>query len=485
MRPERGGHPLCLWRVILIAVAMLARPALADATDAPALRGAPGTAPETTARTEPRTARETAPQTTAEAPRVIPQPPPSSIPSPASGPLVSEQPARMPFPSATMPSPDVHEDALSPDDPALVDRSHWLLLSDSVEQADRERALLRDYGLQLRGRTVYTALGMVVTRLVLGQQAQANPDNLLARIHREQPTLVLEFDRHYLPLQDAPLAVRLRTARASPERYGQVLVGLTDHCRQQTVAVSLALLDGRVNTALAAFAGVDLQVMDVTGRQPPPSDHATAIAALLVGQGDYALLPGASLLAITVFAPNDRGQLRTRTEWLLAGLEQVANRRPVPLAANLSLGGPESVLLTKAFARVARHTLLVGAAGNESAAAPVFPARLPEVLAVTAVDPDGRLYDRANRGDGIALAAPGVDIYSIDAAGRPTYVTGTSFAAPWVVAALARAAAHVGGEDRDRWRQSLYAAALDLGAPGPDRLFGYGLVDFGPVCGAR
>lgn len=383
-----------------------------------------------------------------------------------------------------MPAPAAQVGATSPDDPALVDRSHWLLLSDSLEQADRERAVLRDYGLQLRGRALYPALGMVVTRLVLGQQHQVDPDALLARILREQPPLVLEFDRHYVPLQDAPLATRVRTARASPERYGQVLVGLTDRCRQQTAAVSVALLDGQVNSALTAFAGADLHVMDVTGQQPPPATHATAIAALLVGQGEYALLPGASLLAITVFAPNDRGQLRTRTEWLLAGLEQVARRQPIPLVANLSLGGPESILLTKAFARVARHTLLVGAAGNEGAAAPVFPSRLPEVLAVTAIGPDGRLYDRANRGDGIALAAPGVDVYSIDAEGRPAYVTGTSFAAPWVVAALARAARSA-GDDRERPRQALYAAALDMGAPGPDRLFGYGLVDFGPVCGDR
>jgi len=52
-------------------------------------------------------------------------------------------------------------------------------------------------------------------------------------------------------------------------------------------------------------------------------------------------------------------------------------------------------------------------------------------------------------------------------------VTGTSFAVPYVTATLASY-----GNDPNR----MFADALDLGAPGPDPVFGRGLVQAPNVC---
>jgi len=370
-----------------------------------------------------------------------------------------------------------------PDDPALVDQTQWLLVSESVEQAGRDRETLRAYGLQLRGRTLYPTLQMVVSRFVLTPGSPEAPASLLARLRREQPGLMLEFNRFYVPLQAVPLADRIHAARRSPERYGQVLVGLDEPCRTAAAPVTVAMLDGQINADLPEFAGVLLSSVDVTRQGPAPTHHATAIAALLTGAGEQALLPGAGLLAITVFAPNDQGQLLTRTEWLLAGLEQLLAAQPRPAVANLSFGGPDSLLLTRAFNRVAADILLVAAAGNQGAGRqPTYPARLPTVVAVTAVDPATRLYARANQGDALELAAPGVDIRSINALGQPTYVTGTSFAAPWVTAAAGRLAADLPDQSGAVWRSRLQAMTLDLGPEGRDSQFGFGLLDLSALC---
>jgi hypothetical protein len=63
--------------------------------------------------------------------------------------------------------------------------------------------------------------------------------------------------------------------------------------------------------------------------------------------------------------------------------------------------------------------------------------------------------------------------------GRGT-LSGTSYAVPFVTAAFARA---MTGSDRDAALLNLARAAVDLGAPGRDPVFGWGLVR-APDCAA-
>jgi subtilisin family serine protease len=130
----------------------------------------------------------------------------------------------------------------------------------------------------------------------------------------------------------------------------------------------------------------------------------------------------------------------------------------------------------------ARNLPVVAAAGNGGpGAAPAYPAAYPSVLAVTAVDQRLRLYRYANRGDYLQLAAPGVDIWTPTAGGSGDYRQGTSFATPYVTAVV------VGLLSRERLplatlTQRLANNARDLGAPGRDPLYGWGLVQGGGGC---
>ena len=73
--------------------------------------------------------------------------------------------------------------------------------------------------------------------------------------------------------------------------------------------------------------------------------------------------------------------------------------------------------------------MLIAAAGNAGPRAPaLYPAADPNVIAVTATDVDDRLFTGANRGNHVAISAPGVDILVPAPAGEYQVTTGTSVA---------------------------------------------------------
>ncbi|HIP77041.1 MAG TPA: peptidase S8, partial [Kiloniellaceae bacterium] len=116
------------------------------------------------------------------------------------------------------------------------------------------------------------------------------------------------------------------------------------------------------------------------------------------------------------------------------------------------------------------------AAGNGGPGAePAFPGALGDVLAVTAIDARKRPYRQANRGAYVELAAPGVDVWSAGAEGGYASWSGTSFAVPFVTAALLHARG-LSGNDPLRARELLAEGAEDLGAMGRDDIFGWGLL---------
>src|SRR3546814_9761533 len=73
--------------------------------------------------------------------------------------------------------------------------------------------------------------------------------------------------------------------------------------------------------------------------------------------------------------------------------------REVPVI-NVSLVGPPNLLVRTAVTAVQRRGLIVGAAvGNDGpAAAPLYPAAYPGVVAVTGVDSNNRVLIEAGRG---------------------------------------------------------------------------------------
>lgn len=163
---------------------------------------------------------------------------------------------------------------------------------------------------------------------------------------------------------------------------------------------------------------------------------------------------------------------------------------------NMSLGcndlPPDNVHQAIKDARAA-GILVFAAAGNDGRGLPPtadavdYPARWEEAIAVAAVGQQHNHADFSSPGPGVAMAAPGADIYSTWPPSGYALLSGTSMACPVVSGTAALFWEYLKDQDKpdsmtmaDFVWEHMHADAMDLGEPGRDPLFGYGLVQFKP-----
>lgn len=243
---------------------------------------------------------------------------------------------------------------------------------------------------------------------------------------------------------------------------------------------AIGMIDTAVNPDHAGLAGRDVEIVPAASpdRRPSSRIHGTAIANLLVGNPDSrtpGLLPDARLIAVEAFHRDGRGDAADAFD-LVRAIDLLVARGVGVI--NMSLAGPDNLLLARIVTDAAgRDVALVAAAGNAGPrAAPLFPAAYPEVIAVTAIDRDNRVFRQAAAGAHIAFAAPGVQLWTAASVSGGRLRSGTSYATPFVTAAVALARAARPGEPVDEIVAALVGAAQDLGPPGRDDTFGHGLV---------
>jgi subtilisin family serine protease len=157
---------------------------------------------------------------------------------------------------------------------------------------------------------------------------------------------------------------------------------------------------------------------------------------------------------------------------------------------NMSLGTTSDVQSFHDAVIAAKNAgiVVVAAAGNSGPGdnTVIYPAKYPETIAVSATDQNDEIASWSSRGPEVDLAAPGVSIYSTYKGTSYATLSGTSMAAPHVtgVAALVLNTpvgnydANANGKwDPDEVQKKLQDTAIDLGDPGFDDLYGYGLVN--------
>ena len=242
----------------------------------------------------------------------------------------------------------------------------------------------------------------------------------------------------------------------------------------------IGVIDTGINPDHQAFTGAELEVHRLSPDTLDPSRaiHGTAVIALLVGGVESrspGLVPEAPVIAVDAFH-RDGGDERSDVFTLVQGLDLLAAKGV--RVVNMSLSGPENVVLERAIATLAeRNVVIVAAAGNGGPrSGPAFPAAYRDVIAVTAVDRFGRVYRRAAQGDHIDLAAPGVEVWTAASISGARPKTGTSFAAPFVTAAAAEMLAQNPALTAPEVAAQLAGAARDLGETGRDPVYGDGLV---------
>lgn len=251
--------------------------------------------------------------------------------------------------------------------------------------------------------------------------------------------------------------------------------------------VRIGIVDTGLNPDHAALEAADIEVMRIAPEDYAPSEavHGTAVAALLVGDPASrvpGLLPGLPLVAVDAFH-RDAGDERADAFTLVRALNRLAQSGVQVI--NLSLAGPPNTVLEDTLAQLAdpRGITIVAATGNAGPrAGPAYPAAYDSVIAVTAVDRNGTAYRRAGRGAHVDLAAQGVEVWTAASIEGARWKTGTSFAAPYVTAAVALWLQHDPMLSPDAVRARLIASASDLGPDGRDDIYGQGLLNLQGSC---
>jgi serine protease len=235
--------------------------------------------------------------------------------------------------------------------------------------------------------------------------------------------------------------------------------------------------------------------------------HGTHVASTVAeatnnGEGVAGLAFGCALMPVKVLDNEGTGSFFDVAE----GVDFAANFtqggvKPVKVI-NLSLGGDSiSQTLQRAIDRaVTQGIVVVAAAGNDNASQVSFPASLPNVIAVGAVDARKHKAPYSNFGPELDVVAPGGDIFrDDDGDGHPDgvlqqtfdpdtaellgryddfayfYVVGTSQATPHV-SAVAALLVRQGITSPAAVQAAIEQTAEDLGAPGRDDTFGHGLI---------
>jgi len=238
------------------------------------------------------------------------------------------------------------------------------------------------------------------------------------------------------------------------------------------------------------FVDYDTHPQDLGG-------HGTHVAGTLAqstnnGMGCAGVAHGASIMPVRVLDKDGRGTMDQVASGIRFAVDNGAK------VINLSLGGPSgSAALNSAVQYAAgRDVVVIAAAGNNASITVDYPARYPEVIAVGATRFDGQLASYSNYGIDVDVVAPGGDMtLDQNRDGYPDgilqqmpvpnaitmfnlyFMHGTSMATPHVsgIAALVRSR-------NPQWsavqvREAIEKTCRDLGAPGKDAVYGYGLVD--------
>jgi subtilisin family serine protease len=221
-----------------------------------------------------------------------------------------------------------------------------------------------------------------------------------------------------------------------------------------------------------------------TPQYPDPRDfeddhgHGTHCAGIIGAEhntiGVVGVAPDAWLYCVKAFNSGGSGYTSDcveAIEWCIKNKMQV-------ISMSWGSYSNDPVLEEICAAAWARGIVLVAAAGNEGYYTPdLYPAAYTSVMAISATNSSDNLPWWSNYGEEIELAAPGVTIYSTYLGGGYANMSGTSMACPHVSGTAALVIAIHPLWSNRTVRGVLCRSAEDLGAPGWDIYYGYGLVD--------
>jgi len=250
--------------------------------------------------------------------------------------------------------------------------------------------------------------------------------------------------------------------------------------------VTFAVLDTGIDPDHRDVSPNLIEAKDFTGSRTGSSDivgHGThcwgSIAAAGNGWGMKGVAFEARGYAVKVLGDNGSGSV----DRIAAGLRWAVEKRVRVIS--LSLGGPGTDSFIPDALKEAEEAgvIVIAANGNDNGGPVSYPAAYPTPVAISAVDRNKLLAGFSNVGRKTEACGPGVGVRSTYPGNRFADMSGTSMATPNVagVAVLwsqwADANKVPDKERPARFRKFLETGCVDLGAPGRDSNYGWGLPD--------
>jgi len=106
----------------------------------------------------------------------------------------------------------------------------------------------------------------------------------------------------------------------------------------------------------------------------------------------------------------------------------------------------------------------------------MYPAKFESVIAISAIDQNNMAMSWSADGSEVKLSAPGVGIYSTWLDGGYRSMCRTLMAAPFVSGVAALMLQKNSGASPDEVRAAMANGVIDLGVPGKNNVYGFGLV---------
>ena len=270
---------------------------------------------------------------------------------------------------------------------------------------------------------------------------------------------------------------------------------LANHIWHNSGEIPFNGIDDDFNGYADDYYGYDFSGDEQTGftvsPDPDPMDqigHGTHCAGIIGAEGGNGIgiegiAQNVEIMCLKMF-PN--AFISAMTEAIVYAVDNGAE------VINASWGSPyySSIMDDAVKYAVAHGVLFVAAAGNSGASTPYYPAKFGEVLTVAASDSRDRVTAFSTFGNWVDLAAPGLDILSLRAAGTDMYAEsgepgvriidslyyladGTSMATPAVVGAAAFLLSASPGLSADSVKQLLCNTADDIADPNGDIRHGF------------
>jgi subtilisin family serine protease len=244
-----------------------------------------------------------------------------------------------------------------------------------------------------------------------------------------------------------------------------------------STSVIVAIIDTGVNLSSQDFAGRLVQGYDFVNNDDTAMDdngHGSHVAGVVAatgnnGYGIAGLDWSAKIMPIKVLNSLGKG---TDVQVYMGIMYAVDHGADI---INMSLGfDGYSTLVASAVQYAYQHGVTIIASSGNSSSAVTFPANLPHVIAVGAVDENNDRAYYSNYGDELDLVAPGNNVFSLNATSF-SYKTGTSMAAPHVTG-LASLLEGISPLTPVQTEKIMKSTARDLGTKGWDEFFGSGII---------